>query len=423
MVNTEANTGQDRCTPTTRPHINALPVYAAYGFQSMGQAMSWQFVTYFVSHELQVDSFLMMAVIWSGPAFVMMAAASFWGSMSDKIGARKPFMIMGFVVYAETFLLYSFVASGIQYFVLALVGAAFYAAALPAGQAYLTSGTEKKGERLGWFLVAQSAGWSVGAFGSGVLYDMIGMFMIYRLASILCIVAAAITIVLVKEVAVVRTPTQEKTGARTVLRRPGIKTLLLAVTVSAIGNNAVSYVLAIIVADELGGLTAYAGYANGAATLLAVLIGGYVGKLADRKGAPMILVVAYLTYVGYATAFALATDPIVVTVLYALPIYPLASTGAYAFAASVSHDSERGTAMGLVSGVVNAGAAVGPIMGGLLAEMVFSRAQPVSWFNAICNLLAFTLALSLLSILKRLQRANRTASAVEPAAGATNVNL
>ena len=137
----------------------------------------------------------------------------------------------------------------------------------------------------------------------------------------------------------------------------------------------------------------------------------------------MILVVAYLTYVGYATAFALATDPIVVTVLYALPIYPLASTGAYAFAASVSHDSERGTAMGLVSGVMNAGAAVGPIMGGLLAEMVFSRAQPVSWFNAICNLLAFTLALSLLSILKRLQRANRTASAVEPAAGATNVNL
>ncbi len=423
MVNTETNAGQDRCTPTTRPHINTLPVYAAYGFQSMGQAMSWQFVTYFVSHELQVDSFVMMAVIWSGPAFVMMAAASFWGSMSDKLGARKPFMIMGFVVYAETFLLYSFVATGIQYFILALVGAAFSSAALPAGQAYVTSGTDKKGERLGWFLVAQSAGWSVGAFGSGVLYDIIGMFMIYRLASILCVTAAVISIVLVKEVAVIRSATQDHTGARALFRRPGIRTLLLAVVLSAIGNNAVSYVLAIIVADELGGLTAYAGYANGAATLLAVLFAGYVGRLVDKRGAPMILVVAYLWYVGYATAFAMATSPIVVTLLYALPIYPLASTGAYAYAARVSHDSERGTAMGLVSGVMNAGAAVGPIMGGILAETVFLRAQPISWFNVLCNLLAFALAVSLLSMQSRPKRAGGATAVAESAADAISIGL
>ncbi|MEM4734363.1 MAG: MFS transporter [Candidatus Thorarchaeota archaeon] len=375
--------------------FRSLVVYPAFALQATAQSISWQFITYFVNHELQVESFLMMAVIWSLPAFVTMVATSFWGIISDRTGARKPFMVMGFLVYAETFLFYSMVSTGLQYFLIAMIGAAVAPAAIPAGQAYVTRGITQRGARIGYLLVAQSVGWSVGALFSGLLYDLIGMFALYRASAALSLLAAITVLTLAETRHVQPSIPRRHIGVPPILHQRGIWTLLLAVGLSALGNNAVSFVLAIIIVDELGGSTVYVGYANAAATLLAATLAGFIGRLADRKGAANVLVAAYASYSMYAIAFALAGDAMSATLLYALPLYPMASTGAYALAATLSDDSKRGSAMGLVNGMMNAGAALGPMMGGYLAETVFGRAQPISWLNALCNAMALVLALLL----------------------------
>jgi DHA1 family multidrug resistance protein-like MFS transporter len=383
-----------------------LYVYLTFSLQAAAQAISWQFVTYFVKHELHTPGFLELTIIWSAPAIVTLLMANFWGWMSDRLGKRTLFMIVGFLGYAVTFLLYSFVADSLQYLVVALAGATFSSAALPAGQALLTTQTDRKGERLGTFVAAQSGGWFLGAFLSGALYDYIGMFALYRIAAALSFAATIACSALIRDIPLVRQKSFEKTSLSDILRRAGMARLTLAVALSQIGINSVSFLLAIMIVDELGGTTAWVGLANSGATLIAFFLTRYVGRVVDNRGPVRVLVVAYVSYVVFAALFAVVTNPIVAVILWALPIYPLSSTATAALAALISGEGERGRAMSLVYGAQNAGSALGPILGGVFAEFVFLRVQPISWINMLCNLAALLLAASLfnLHVVQRVDR-------------------
>jgi len=378
-----------------------LAVYLAYSCQNMGQAIAWQFITYFAKHDLGEASPLVLAYVWAAPALVTTAAVYFWGSLSDRVGKRKPFMVLGFIGYSYTFLLYSFVTNVLLFVLVAMAGAAFSAAAIPAGQAYLTSKTTKKGERLGFFMVVQSAGWFFGALVSGILHDPLGMYTLFRISAAICIIAVGLSAALVKDLPVVQPGVRTKVRFRTMIRKPGMARLALAVSLSTIGIYATSFVMAIVIVDELVGNATYVGYANSGATLAAVLITGFIGKLVDKHGAVPILFTAYVSYSLYAVGWGLATDPLVATVLYMLPIYALAQTGGYSFAARMSRDEERGSAMGIVNGAQNAGNALGPIVGGLFAELVFYRFQPLAWVTLVFNLAAMVVCATLFKVEKQ----------------------
>lgn len=373
-------------------------IYLTYALQAAAQAISWQFVTFFVAHELHTPGFIELTIIWSAPAIVTLLMTNFWGWLSDRLGRRRMFMIIGFAGYAATFILYSIVSNSVQYLGVALVGAVFSSAALPAGQALLTTHSEKKGERLGTFIAAQSGGWFLGAFVSGALYDYIGMFALYRIAGVLSMAATITCATLVREVPFVRRRSFEKTSIIEILRRAGMSRLTLAVAISQIGIGSVSFLLAIMIVDELGGTTAWVGLANSGATLTAFFVTRYIGRMVDNRGPVRVLVVAYLSYAIFATFFAVVSDPIVASFLWALPIYPLSSTATTALAALISGEDERGRAMSLVYGAQNAGAALGPILGGIFAEYVFLRVQPISWINMLCNIVALLLAASLFNL-------------------------
>ncbi len=374
---------------------NSIAVFASYAFQSIGQAMSWQFVTYFLKHDLGVSSFIFLTVIWSTPALITMAAVNGWGSLSDKKGRRKPFMILGFAGNAFSFLFFAFVTDGIQYLIVSAIGAVFIASSIPAGQAFLTTRTTSKGERLGLLLMAQSAGWLVGALTSGFLYDLIGMSVIYLIASSLCFAAVFLCLGFVKDEGLKEIEVITRMRFSEVLKIPGMIRLALAAAFSSMGINAVASLMTIMIVDELQGYTWYVGIANSTATFLAVLITWYIGKLIDRRGPVGVLFLAYLSYAIFSIGFAIAPTAEIATILFALPIYPLASTAAYAYAALLSGDSERGSAMGIVNGSQNMGAAIGPIVGGIFAELIFFHVQPISWIGLIFQIVALLLSLTL----------------------------
>jgi MFS family permease len=388
---------------------NILAIYFVFAMQALGQAIAWQFGTYFLQNELGVLNFVVLTVIWSIPAFVTIIGVSFWGSTSDKKGRRKPFMTIGFIGYAATYLMLSLVQTDVQFLIITVIGAMFSAASIPAGQALATTATEKKGERLGFMLVAQSAGWFVGAISSGFLYDIIGMFALYQIAGAACVLATITCIVVVEDVEFDPTLVKQRKSVLTILKIPGMSRLAMAAAMCSIGINAISSMMAIMIVDELGGLAAYVGLANAGATFLAVLITGYVGKLVDRRGPGGVLMVAYASYAIFAVGFAIVPDPLGAALLFALPIYPLSNTAAYAFAALLSGDEERGGAMGLINGAQNTGTAVGPIIGGIFAEYVFFRVQPVSWLNMVFNVIALLIAISLFPIAKRVHKESLSA--------------
>lgn len=231
-----------------------IAVYLAYASQSMGQAMAWQFITFFAKHDLGESSQLVLAFVWAIPAFVTMIAVYLWGSLSDRVGRRKPFMVVGFIGYTYTFFLYSFVTDVFQFVLVAMAGAACSAAAIPAGQAYLTSKTAKKGQRLGFYMVVTSAGWFFGALASGLLHDMIGMFTMFRISAAICLVAVGVSAVLVKDLPIVQPTVRVRVRFRDMIRKPGMARLALMVTLSTVGIYATSFVMAIVVVDELEAL-------------------------------------------------------------------------------------------------------------------------------------------------------------------------
>ncbi len=385
-----------------------IAVYVVYGLQATAMAISWQFVTFFVKHELGASDFITLTVVYSAPAFINIGAVNLWGSFSDRVKARKPFMIVGFFGYAMTFLLYSLIQTSLQFLVVAMLGALLSSASLPVGQAHLTTKTDKKGERLGFFIAIQSAGWFAGALSSGFLYDIIGMFNLYRIAAIVCITATGLAAVFVHDLPIENDAAPYNIGFRTLLRKPVMSRLTLLVALSQIGMNAISFMFAVIIVDELGGLPVYVGLSNSIATLIAVVITGYVGRIVDRRGPAKILIVAMSSYVVFAFAFAIVTDPVAASVMWALPIYPLSSTAAYTLGSVVSGETERGRAMSLISGAQNSGSAFGPIVGGLFAQFVFGRVQPVAWVNMAFNLVALLLAISLLGVVGSVTRDMRS---------------
>jgi DHA1 family multidrug resistance protein-like MFS transporter len=337
-----------------------------------------------------------IAIIVAIPGVVTTSAVNMWGSFSDKYEVRKPFMIIGFTGYASTFLLYSFVTNSIQFLFVAVVGAFFSSAALPVGQAFLTTSTEKKGERIGLFLIAQSFGWFAGTMSSGFLYEIIGMVALYRIAASLCIVATLVNAIYLSEVPIIKNNEMGKGSFKNLLRKPGMIRVFLAYLMAMIGMHSVSFLFAIILVDELGGLHYYVGLANATATMIAMIITGYVGKATDHYGPTNILIAAMCGYVLFSFSFALTSNPIVATILWAIPIYPLSNTASYSLAAIISGEEERGRAMSLINGAHNAGSALGPIIGGVFAQLVFLSAKPISWI-----MLSFTVFGLLLSITLR----------------------
>ncbi len=373
-------------------------VYLAYSIQAMAQAIIWQWMTFFVKHDLLVDDFLVLTFAWSVPALVVMVATNVWGSLSDRVGRRKPFMVIGFFGYASTFFFYSMVTDVFQFVLVGVVGAVFSSAALPMGQAHLTTDTDKKGERLGYFLAAQSGGWFFGALGSGLVYDIIGMRPLFILGAFLGIGATGSCAAFIRDIPFEIKRREDGKSFRELLRIPGMSRLVGAVGLSQIGMNSVSFVMAIIIVDELGGLTSYVGFANSGATLIAVLITGYIGKIIDRKGPVKVLIAAFAAYSVFSMGFAIVNDPIIASILWGFPIYPLSSTATSALAAYITGEDERGRAMSLIYGAQNAGTFAGPIIGGLFAQFLFGAVQPISWLNMTFNLGALVLGISLLRI-------------------------
>lgn len=375
-------------------------VYIAYSLQAAAQAISWQFVTYFVKHELNAFSFLQQSAAFAFPAIVIMIMTNVWGSLSDRIKKRKIFMVIGFLGYAVTFFVYAFVLDIIQYVVVALIGACFSSAALPMGQAHLTTNATNKGERLGYFVAAQSAGWFAGALFSGAFYDPIGMRLLFIIAAALSLGATASSILLIQDIPFNEIELPLKGSFQALLRRPRMSRLTAAVALSQIGMNAISAFVAIMIVDELGGgntsFLVYVGLSNSGATFIAILVTGQVGKIVDRSGPVKVLIVAYASYTTFAFLFGIVTNPIIAAILWALPIYPLSSTATSALAAQISGEEERGRAMSLIYGAQNAGGWIGPFVGGFFAEYIFFAVQPISFINMIFNLFALLLAISIL---------------------------
>ncbi|MHA2212938.1 MAG: MFS transporter [Candidatus Thorarchaeota archaeon] len=118
---------------------------------------------------------------------------------------------------------------------------------------------------------------------------------------------------------------------------------------------------------------------------------GYVGVLVDRHGSVKILMSSYLSYVFFAVGFALVRYPLVAVAIWLLPIFSLTRIPALTLSALLSGEDERGRAISLALGARSVGKAIGPVLGGFFAQLMFEAVQPVSWLILFFSFLALML--------------------------------
>jgi MFS transporter, DHA1 family, multidrug resistance protein len=203
------------------------------------------------------------------------------GRLSDRVGRRRPFLLLGEAAAFPLFLAVTF-APGWQ-----LAGGLFVGAELalaiggPAYTAYVAdvTGAHERGEGYGLLNATSNAGAVVGFILAGVLTYWYGLGILFPFVVAVMVGTLSVVVFLVPESRVTPTPRR-----RPLREMAHVATFSFAVSIRAIGSGAVAtfygYLAYSLGANDLEvGIVAIAGLVTGA------LVSLPLGRMIDRRGA------------------------------------------------------------------------------------------------------------------------------------------
>ncbi len=331
--------------------------------------------------EMGEPSLVLIGLVGGLPTLIGLVTVNFWGYLSDRWRRRRPIMLLGFAAQILAFIIYLFVIDSFTFLVVACIASLFSTSAVPMANAYLTEARSFKGEAVGLLLATNSIGWSIGAFGGGVLYDIMGMNSLFLIGAITNIMGGFIILIFVREIPNTiileisggENPTPTDTVESTHSPRLKIRYLLilcLAICLGQLGINSFSFFFGIFLVSDLGGTVAMVGLANGLASLTGLVVTFAAGYGSDRFGRKPIILLGFSGYTLFFLIYLTVADPWIALMLWTLPFYALVYTAGHSVAADVTLSTQRGRAMTLVITAFSLGSGFGPIIGGALVQLL-----------------------------------------------------
>lgn len=384
-----------------------------YGLLHLALSNFWQYGSLYLAVDIGAG-FLFVGLVGGLPVLVGLAAVNLWGSVSDRWHRRKPIMILGFLAQGVAFLFYLTVAEFWPFLVITCLANLFISSAVPLANAYLTEGRPQKGGAVGLLMAASSFGWSIGAFTGSILIDVIGMFGIFLLCAVSVFLGGGAILVFVRDISHQASSADAKLLASevsppTVLsisRNRFLLVLCIAVALGGVGVHSFSYFFGIYLVVEIAGVEAMVGLANSVASMAGLGLTLAAGYASDRFGRKPILLLGFLCYMTFWIIYATIIDPWIAMFLWFIPLYPLVYTASYSAAADVSSVDYRGRAMTYIATAQSIGSGVGPIVGGIIAQLVTGSLRGNMIFAAALNAVALLLVLVLIP--ESLRRASRS---------------
>ncbi len=379
------------------PKYSIVGILVGFALFHSSMSLFWQFGSYYLYTGIGETQFFLIGLVGGLPILVGISSLYLWGALSDRWQQRKPFMIIGFAAMTLAFIAYLFVRDTIGFLLVTCLANLFGMTAVPMANTYLTEVQKQKGGAVGLLLATNSFGWAFGAFGGAILFDMIQMSGLFALGAVFYCVGGIIVGVFVREVPYQELkstdsedssnpPTQENP-----FQLPIRFLFILALTMglSNIGVNAFSHFFGIFLISEIGGTPGLVGLANGFAALLGLVFTLAAGYSSDRIGRKPILLVGLLGYTIFMGIYFFIVDPLIATVLWVIPLYPLAYTAGLSSAADVSHPTLRGRAIAIVSTAYQLGGGIGPIIGGAVVQFLTITLRGNMILTAVLNLVSF----------------------------------
>lgn|GEM_PF-309709 len=336
-----------------------------------------------------------VALSFSGLAIAQIVAAPFVGRLGDRFGPKR-FIVVGFAIYALGALGYLFAHHWVVVVAFRVLSGVGAAGVFPMTLAYVgrLAPVGGEGRYMGWFSVAQVAGFGLGPLFGGGLRDAFGSEVAFGAMALMLGGTALGTFVLLPARPRRRGEDQdvaEELGAQmsfwTIVRMPAVQASTLFVTLTAIGWGSASSWLAVFVISDQGLGTdsaLFVGILLSSRSLINAVLQPYAGQLADRLDRVMLVSVGLL--LAGVAQFAIPLVPEVVRessvfgstlvwapwVLLAMLIAGLGEAIAQPSQQAVFVEVGRKVGMGSLMGLNSMGSSLGFLGGSLVGAAVKS---------------------------------------------------
>lgn len=382
-----------------RRDLNLWLLYAAFLVIGINGAVPMVFGPFFImAHDPSggISVGLMLAL----PALFAFVGQNLWGGVLDHWGRYTPLLVAAFLLQGLCFGLLTLASSPAGFIAVLCATAFFSVAVLPAAQAYATIAYEDaKGLVLGRLFAFESVGWGVGCL-AGLMFGEAAPDLVVLDRLFLAALAASLTmgILLWMGFRAVHAPPPTTGGLAALAalvrdsvrlyrdrRIAGLSVVIFFVTVS----NVIFFAFySVYLCDHLSGSKALLGGSLAAATVLGAISFPAYGWLSDRVGRGPLIVAATVAYVPLYFAFIFVSDPWLLALLYALPVYPAVRVATNAFLADLTDGAMRGGGIGLIEGVQAMATFVAALAGGLVVLRFGLPQIPMAAFASMVLTLA-----------------------------------
>lgn len=386
-----------------------LPLYLSNVAEGMCLTVTMFFVPLHVRRTFGHTSLLTIASIVALPSGAMFIASNFWGALADYTKQLKPYLLIGLAGYGGCLFALSTTHTSFSVVLVATISSLFFAALRPISLSYVTLLREsEKGRAVGDLMAFQSLGWLVGGIAGGYLFEPVtgapvdsilvggaifGAFVLVVVAVLLRPLAIGAATNGAGRAATNGAGRAASNGtgraagngapleARSWIRGMTADLRLLYSSRALVATCALAGLcsggvwvffgnFSVFLTEYTKASTTLLGWAMALSTLLGMFTFGPAGRLVDRIGPMRVLVIAVSLYAAVYGLVSLTISPILITIYFCAPIYPLFNVSVMTLASELSGKRARTGGLGVMAGVLAFALATGTLVGGAIADNV-----------------------------------------------------
>jgi MFS transporter, PPP family, 3-phenylpropionic acid transporter len=313
-------------------------------------------------------SYLLISLISLIPAVETVALSPFWGGILDRTGKSHNILLVSFLAQAVGFAIFPLLNSPAGFVIDVSLISLFSSSFIPVYAAMATIASPQYGRAIGRFWVSASLGYASITLVGGFLYQYLSVDFLFILGAAYAVAGCLIIFFAPSNSLTVTRSLDRPRGYWGLLRQRNIALLCLLSVAVLVSASAFNNFFTVYLVDVLNGSRLVAGFAATATTVLGAIAYRYVGPLNDRIGRKPVFLLGATGYAVYYTILHFVTNIVVVTVLWVLPIYPLAQSASAALMSDYTSTADRGKGLGLLESALSLGGGLGPLAGGLIAD-------------------------------------------------------
>jgi MFS transporter, DHA1 family, multidrug resistance protein len=357
-------------------------ILTAIGFSSIFPFLPLYVESLGSSSQLSIE--FLAGLVYSAQAFCMMLASPIWGAIADRYGRKLMVQRACFGGVAVIFLM-AFVRSAEELVFLRAIqglmtGSVAASSALIAAEAPRT----RTGYALGLLQTGLGIGIALGPLIGGAIADVFGYSAAFYITAVLLLIAGIMVHFGVEETYVPTTaPRIDLRGFfsdwRHIFQSPGVTTTYAMDMITQLSRMMVIPILPILIQSfitDLGTVNTITGVVFGVYSATMTLSAIYLGKLGDRIGHRMILIVSLITLAIFYFPQAYVDEAWQILILQALSGVAmggiLPSIGA--LLAKLTTQGEEGTVYGLSNSLRAGARSVAPLLGAGIATWFTNQA-------------------------------------------------